>query len=47
MKKVKVKVLSDGYEYKGKKVRKGRNIEVLASEAGVLVDSGHVQYAKK
>ena len=47
MKKVKVKVLSDGYKYKGKKVRRGRIIEVPAKEAGVLVDSGHVEYVKK
>lgn len=43
-KKVKVKVLSEGYEHVGKKVRKGRVIEVPAKDAGVLVDSGHVQY---
>jgi hypothetical protein len=47
VKKVKVRVLSEVFEYDGKKVRRGRTIEMPAGEAGTFVEGGHVQYAKK
>lgn len=44
---VKVKVLSEVFEYKGKKYRKGNLIDMPVKEAGTLESGGHVEYVKR